>query len=415
MQFVNSRFRTHFATGKVIPYDPGTVFDINVYASDWIHGEDGFKDAGGTRTIKPGAEVKKMSGADQLERTKRMEVWSLVKVRRNLNEAEWESYKAKTLVGLTEDAAHADMKAKLEAADREHTKFREQVKARQAKMLASLDAQEKAFFGGKQSAFGHAGDHYAEDASFTRAANSIYEETLQSVKELRLRIQKLAVDPVENEAAISNLGVLLADKIAEALTYANEVYATEGAVQHTVLKQGAGKKLEKLKKEKGSEHLTAVDYDLKPELYLQAVNENVGDSLHSIEHFKDVPRYAVYRAGKYLSRLCDATGLLLGATKGDVPSYAELLEIGTESVRVKKITKGDIEGDPKFVDEDAFFKPFTSGDLNGVRKRIIEFGAAIPKLVADKERQEQEAKQAIEHAAKSKAALASSTAGSTPK
>jgi hypothetical protein len=209
--------------------------------------------------------------------------------------------------------------------------------------------------------------------------------------------------------------VLLADKIAEALTYANEVYATEGAVQHTVLKQGAGKKLEKLRTEKGQTQLTAVDYDLKPELYLQAVNENVGDSLHSIEHFKDVPRYAVYRAGKYLSRLCDATNLLLGAKKGEVPSYEALLEIGTESVRVKKITNGAIEGDPKFVDDDAFFQKYTAGDLAGVRKQIIAFGATIPKLVGDKQRQEQETKRAAAEAAKSKAALALATASSTPK
>jgi hypothetical protein len=196
------------------------------------------------------------------------------------------------------------------------------------------------------------------------------------------------------------LGVLLADKIAEALTYANEVYSTEGAVQHTVLKQGAAKKLEKLQKEKGQTQLTGVDYNLKPELYLQAVNENVGDSLHSITHYSDVPRYAVYRAGKYLARLCDATSLLLGAKKSDIPTYAPLLDIGTQSVRVKKITKGDIEGDPKFVDDDPFFKKYTDGDLATVRKQIIEYGAMVPKLFEAKKREEDAARQAREEQAK---------------
>lgn len=412
VQFVNSRFRTHFVRGRVIPYDPGTVFDINVYASDWIHGEAGFKDsAEGTRTITPGAEVDNMSEIDQLQRTARMEIWSLVKVRRNLSEDEWATFTAKTLVGLTSERAHAIMSAKLANADQEYRTFHAQVEARQKKMLASLTAQEQAFFGGKESAFGHDGDHYAEDASFTRAANSIYEENLQKVKELRVQIEQLRADPVKNEKAISSLGVVLADKIAEALTYANEVYATEGAVQHTVLKQGAGKKLEKLQKEKGQTQLTAVDYDLKPELYQQAVNENVGDSLHSIEHFKTTPRYAIYRAGKYLSRLCDATNLLLGAKKSDVPEFAPLSLIGSESVRVKKITVGDIEGDPKFVDDDAFFKKYGPGDLATVRSQIIAFGAAIPTILAAKQRDDR----AAADLAKQRDDLAKSTAASSSK
>lgn len=417
VQFVNSRFRSHFAPGKMIPYDPGTVFDINVYASDWIHGEAGFTDSPeGKRTITPAAEIAKMSDDDQLKRTQRMEVWSLVKVRRNLSVPEWESYVAKTLASLTDEAAHAAMDTKLKAADTEFNNFETKVTARQAKMLASLTAQEAAFFGGRASAFGHGGDkdHHAQDASFTRAANAIYEETLQTVKELRVRIEKLVLaGPVENEAAISNLGVMLADKIAEALTYANEVYATEGAVQHTVLKQGAAKKLEKLRVDKKQTQLTSVDYDLKPDLYLQAVNENVGDSLHSIEHFKTFPRYAVYRAGKYLSRLCDATTLLLGSPDGKVPSFAPLLEIGTESVRVKKIKSGEIEGDPKFVDDDAFFAKYTASHLAEVRTMIIDFGAMVPKLAADKKASDEAAKAAAAQQAEA-TKLATAAAASDP-
>ena len=56
-----------------------------------------------------------------------------------------------------------------------------------------------------------------------------------------MQIRELQADPVKNAAEISTLGRQVADKIAEALTYANEVYATEGAVEHTVLKQGAAK------------------------------------------------------------------------------------------------------------------------------------------------------------------------------
>ncbi len=397
VQFVNSRFRTAFAPGRMIPYDPGTVFDINVYASDWIHGEASFSDnADGVRTITPAAEVSGMTAPDQEQRTKTMEVWSLVKIRRNMADAEWGTYVKMTLDGLPDATARSGMEQKLDEANTKFKAFEKNVNDRQAAMLTKLTAQEKAFFGaGGGSAFaGDHGDHFQEDASFTRAANAIYEENLQEVKELRLRIEKLRVDPVANAAAISGLGVELSNKIAEALTYANEVYATEGAVQHTVLKQGAGKKLDKLRNEKGEKHLTKVDYDLKPELYLQSVNENVGDSLHSIEHYKDAPRYAVYRAGKYMARLCDATDLLLGPLKGEVPGFKEVLTIGTESVRVKKIVRGDVEGDPKFVDDDAFFKKYKQADLPAVRATIAAYSAAIPRLLAEKkQRAEQLAKQ----------------------
>jgi hypothetical protein len=379
------------------------VFDINVYASDWLHGDLGSSDSVGTdsngdptkvRTITPTTEVRETTESDELIRIRKMEVWSLVKVRRNLSDDEWVTYRDATLAHLTDEAARTEMASKLGEADTEYGNFAANVAARQVKMEEKLTAQEKAFFGSK-SAFGDAGAHFAEDASFTRAANEIYEETLQTVKELRLRIERLRPEPVVNADEISRVGVLLSSKIAEALTYANEVYATEGAVKHTVLKQGADKKLAKLKKKNaqaGDDTLTGVEYNLSPELYLQAVNENVGDSLHSITHFHDMPRYAVYRAGKYLARMIDATNMLLG----DPPAalfdlYLPLQKIGTESVRVKKITSGDmndpnrIEGDPEFVDDDPFFKGYRPTHLQGIRDQIIQFGAMIPKLFADKQ------------------------------
>lgn len=410
IQFVNERFRSQFVKGRVIPYDPGTVFDINVYASDWLHGDLGVTDSVGkgsagedsagkatkVRTITPAKEVSETTKSDELKRIRKMEVWSLVKVRRNMEDdvKEWDTYKDATLANLTDESARAEMESKLSEANTEYLNFAKKVKDRQAKMLASLTAQEAAFFGGGASAFGAGGDHFAKDASFTRAANAIYEETLQTVKELRLRIERLRAAPAKNDEEISNVGVLLSSKIAEALTYANEVYATEGAVKHTVLKQGAGNKLKKLQAKPETADLTGLDYNLTPELYLQAVNENVGDSLHSIHHFHDMPKYAVYRAGKYLARLIDATQLLLGKpTAGTAPSYDTLLKIGTESVRVKKITNGKvegdparIEGDPKFVDDDDFFKKYTGTDLPLIRAQIIQFGAMIPKLFADKQK-----------------------------
>jgi len=426
VQFVNSRFRTHFKPGRVIPYDPGTVFDINLYASDWIHGEAKReiteRSGGGKKmTITPGAEVKNMSAPDKAARDRRMEVWSLVKVRRNLNDGEWKTYVG-TVTGSLEGENRVAMLGKLDEADREYKKFKASVEDRQTKMMASIDAQEKAFFRGRDSAFGEAGSHFTDDAHVTRASNAIYEEHLQRVKELRLQIGELGRDPVQNAALISQLGVQLADKIAEALTYANEVYATEGAVQHTVLKQGAAKKAQK-------EKVAEVDYVLAPELYVQSVNENVGDALHSLHHFEDVPPYAVYRAGKYLARLCDAAKLLLGPGALELPDFERIREVADKSVVLKKKTKvienpnartfgiptsripagasGEpgwqekesglvVEGDPDFVRKDAFFGRFEPAGAAEIRKLVIAFGAAVPAALARKRAAEEQAARAVQ-------------------
>jgi hypothetical protein len=297
------------------------------------------------------------------------------------------------LSSLNDENVRDEMEQKLLDADFEYQTFKLRVETKQKKMEKNLASQENAFFKGKKSAFGHH-DEYQVEAHVTRAANAIYEETLVEVKLLRSQINKLkAVDngAMINAEEINNLGIQLGSKIAEALTYANEVYATEGAVQHTVLKQGAGKKLAKLKGAPENAHLTRVDYNIKPELYLQSVNENVGDSLHSIHHFKNVPHYAVYRAGKYLSRLCDATEQLL-TTDGakQAPFYGELSLIGTNAVRVKAIAVQGIEGDPEYVKKDDFFKNCNESSLSIIRARIIDFGAKIPQLFNEKKLQDEE-------------------------
>ena len=408
VQFVNSRFRTHFVPGRVIPYDPGTVFDINLYASDWIHGvagEESSQVAAGTKvTITPAAEVPNMSADDTAERSRRMEVWSLVKVRRNLTDKEWETY-----AGTIVDSLHGDeaivMHDKLAEADDEHEKFKAAVEARQRKMMASITAQEQAFFHSRPTAFDEeeATAHFAADAHATRASNAIYEEHLQTVKELRLQIRELQADPVKNAAEISTLGRQVADKIAEALTYANEVYATEGAVQHTVLKQGAAK-------EAGKRGVAEVDYALGPELYVQSVNENVGDAIHSLHHFEDVPPYAVYRAGQVplaAVRRCQAAARgarrHVAGLRGDPrdrhafrrpeeeddgPQRRADTEVRHSRVSSRGVKDSmekehdrtyDIEGDPDFVRDDDFFGKFKDPDAKKVKAMIIVFGAAVPK------------------------------------
>jgi hypothetical protein len=401
---LNKEFRSHFG----VPYDPGTVFDINVYASDWIHGADDTSTPGSTtKEYTPKPEVKGMSKHAVEERDDKMEVWSLVKVRRNMEQAEWESYVRQTLSVLPEGAAKTKMKNKLDQAALEYAKFRDTVTKRIQKNDAKLKADESrlTFSGGKKSAFENNAE-YEESAAETRASNEIYAEKLVEIKALRLQLNTLTNAPVKNQVEIDNLGKVLGDKIAEALTYANEVYATEGAVQHTVLDQGAGKKLDKLKAEAADErkkpvgqqrkeildqeNIEKVKYNLRKELFLQSVNENVGDALHSMHAYHHLPYYAAYRAGKYLSRLVEASSKLIDDEEAlaRIPFYEEVAHVGKTAMSIKSnkvVVEGkELEGDPAEVEKNGLFKTFDHGKVDALRVKVISFGAKVPAIFNEK-------------------------------
>lgn len=401
---LNKEFRSHFG----VPYDPGTVFDINVYASDWIHGAADTSAPGSkTKEYTPKPEVKGMSKQAVEERDDKMEVWSLVKVRRNMEQTEWDSYVRQTLSVLPDGTAKTKMKNKLDQAALEYAKFRDAVTKRIQKNDAKLKQDESrlTFSGGKKSAFDNNAE-YAESAAETRASNEIYAEKLVEIKALRLQLDTLTNAPVKNQVEIDNLGKVLGDKVAEALTYANEVYATEGAVQHTVLDQGAGKKLDKLKAEAADErkkpvgqqrkeildqeNIEKVKYNLRKELFLQSVNENVGDALHSLHAYHHLPYYAAYRAGKYLSRLVEASSKLIDDEEAmaRIPFYEEVEMIGKTAMSIKSnkvvIEGKELEGDPATVEKNDLFKTFDHAKNDALRVKVIAFGAKVPAIFNEK-------------------------------
>lgn len=377
---INSEFKTHFK----VPYEPGTLFDINVYSSDWMFGGTEIEGDAGVATYKPNAEAEPSSEIAKQDRADSNEVWSMVKIRRNMTPDEWTTYKTESLAAITDAPDQVESTTKLHAkVEQEHTAFEAEVANKLLAMKGDLDAGEAALLKGGKSAF--EGGHFDEEARSMAASNAIYESAILEVKTLRLQLKELKANKAK-PAEIDVVAKQLADKIAKALTFANEVYASEGAVLHTVYgKQGAGKKKDKLNDpanqaetskfvKKGE--VTAVKYDLKPEHYLQSVNENVGDSLHSLEHYASTPEYAVYRAGKYLDRLCEAATLLLGEEEAKkVANFADLLEIGTKSVKEKSGKAGE---DPMAVkEESSFFSKFNElSKVNEIKAKTIAFGAS---------------------------------------
>lgn len=391
---INREFRSYFN----VPYDPGTVFDINVYASDWIHGEKAER-KGSTMEMTPNAEVKGMSAEARQARDEDMEEWSIVKICRNMTPDQWTSYYDQILNAMPRGPEKEKRAKILDSAKAKCDAFKLKVRLRMEAMNEELKKEESKLkpAGAPPSTFD---EEYTHQAHETRASNAIYEELLIEVKALRLRLDKVQNVLPLDVPQVDSLGKQLASKIVEALTYANEVYATEGAVQHTVLDQGASKKLDKLKqkgldeekkpaKEQNADiveqkNLTEVKYLLRKEMFQQSANENVGDALHSLHTYHHLPYYAVYRAGKYLSRLIEAAEKMFGPEvkrAQAIAEFAELKSIGTNAMAIKstkvKIGDKELEGDPQVVEKDANFHGYKGDDIPPLEQKIIGFGAKI--------------------------------------
>lgn len=372
--------------------EPGAMFDINVYASDWmfdIQVSDPSKVDGMLKqdiSSKSEAVVstgKELSAKKQKEKDEKLEVWSMVKIRRNMTPAEWTGYKTEMLTSIGSETAAEDKRMKMTMqfgeVDKEHLEWESTVIAETARLETSLTEEQRQ--AEASNPFAHEGkDEYAHEARQMEASNKQYERIMENVKVMRLRVQLLKNSTkTEDRETVEQLLVDIASNVAKGLTYANEVYATEGAVRHTVVGiQIANKKkaaLDDKAKTDASITGTRVDAVLdNKELYVQAVNENVGDTLHSLNHNEHDPQYAVYRAGKYIDRLCQAIVSLTGQDFAvGISDYADLKEIGDKSV----LEKGGLAGrDPDAVHHaPSFFSQYNSSTLGSVKQKAITVGA----------------------------------------
>jgi len=217
------------------------------------------------------------------------------------------------------------MAKKFAVADAEYTTFRNDVATSVAEMEIALDHETHQ----QQSAFADQGtDHLAHEANEMQASNRRYEEIVLRVKALRLRIKMLRTVEGSSPEAIEAELLFMHNEISRGLTYANEVYATQGAVLHTVYgKQGAAKKLEALQNEPDQGKK-----DAATELIGQDAAENISD-------------------------------------------YDDLYEIGADSVKEKAGAAGK---DPEAVHrQDSAFWFTNANDLAEVKAATIKLGATV--------------------------------------
>ncbi len=371
-------------------FDPGTVFDLNVYAMDFIHGKVDAPDKKSYTVNDENPEAPDAADADQRDREQ--DIWALVHVARFMpDDGEWAAYVQQTVGGIPNAKKKAEQTARLAAARSRAKGFESRLVGMMVHLSETLD------FGVKQlETSGWSKEEnreYLQGALRMRAANKIYEDKLLQVKELRLEIASLrqSIAKKENGADPQRLKQLvsrLAGELSMAQLYANEVYGTGGGTVHAVMGMQVKKKL-------SEERGFAVEAKIPPQQWYQTFTDNLGDVLKDFEHYGKAHGghgadhwYAAFKMGKYADRMVDALphlakGGLLTATQAETlesdPDVVALRELARNHVKEKS---GASKDDPQKLKDHEYFKTFDGPRLALLRRSALDLGAKVRQMVA---------------------------------
>ncbi len=375
----NEQFRKLMGTAL----DPGTVFDLNVYAMDFIHGAD--KTAENTRIaakkenndIAPDAE--EQAAADEQQ-----EIYALVHVARFMRApGAWQAYVDETLRGIKGEKKKNRQARLLATARSRADAFEDLLQSHMDDLHATVSAS----LAKASSWKGDDKEHFDEGAVRMRAANRIYENKLLQVKELREEIAALrakagteAADPVQLKRLVSEV----AKAVSVASLYANEVYGSGGATVHAVIGVQGARKQQKLNQAeadagKRSPEAVAVRMQMGPEQWHQAFTDNLGDVLKDYDHYGHAHGshqpdywYAAFKMGKYVDRMVDAVRNL---GEGGAISAEDNATLGstTELDDARQARRGAPQGQGRRRrpgPEDAEEGPLLRRDGRGPRRRL---------------------------------------------
>lgn len=425
VQVYNEEFRKEMGTSL----DPGTVFDLNVYAKDFIFGgrwserdtllrPKGENEDLGSASLdklkdRP-ADLAAQQAADQQNQAvadRKQDVFALTHIARFLVGGEWTAYAKQITDGIADPVAQDEQAKRLQEARAKADEF-EATLQRTIGRLVATDSGLRSL--GTTSSWSKAdgGNEYANNAKRMRAANAVYEEKLVQVKILREQIAALAASAEPTD--IAQLRLLMsqvAATVSEASLYANEVYGSAGATVHAVVAVQGGRKRQKaneaeaertakgeaLKNDKGEAHeprlgtQTKVTVEMSTEAWKQAFTDNVGDVLKDYLHYghshgtqpTNYP-YAAFKMGKYVDRVVDAFDHLQGAMSAEaygrmtaMPELKRLRDLGDNHVKAKAGPSGD---DPKLLADEANFKSLkTQAHIDSIKADTLSFSAAVRK------------------------------------
>ena len=294
---------------------PGTLFDTNLYAKDFLKVEENLnKDLNNnhnkdTDLAQPGGEFEKLSNLDQ-------DVAALIKQRRFMNQVEWDKYTQSVVSQIKNERKRQVVKKQYEEADAIYQIAAHELLEKSKKHItdAGIALTGQAKLGKaeeeeltkikntkvremvKQQLLGmeelHLIAHEQSDLVLEES-NKLYVDRMERVRAIQTTIQQLGNgDPEKVNALKAEVKQLL----GQACFFASEAYHSEGAVKHVVAGLQGGKDNKKSALAK-----------LTPENILQSYNEQLGDFLKDIMHYaKDAPGKMFYRSSKYLFRLFDA-------------------------------------------------------------------------------------------------------------
>lgn len=385
--------------------ESGVVFDINVYALDFMHGTT---DAGGQGLQAVGEGVREgataggvassmnadadVVGADLMEQRS----WALVKVRQYTTLSEWQGQldasgtprdlstmaqarhlayyrevtnKMAALSGVDIDSLGADTRLLVNEPSEILTPQASLEKIAAALVAGQVDADVK------------------EEQLMLSSANRIYEQKLTEVAQIRKDLEGalegheiagrglVGTEIADAERNVEIHLTLLRDKISEGNLFANEAYLTDGAVNHAVQGLQIGNAIRQ-NAAQGGDAITENMADALKEIHRHGKNGSLGE--------------AAFKCGKYLFRLADAAR---NAGISDV-LVIKMYTLGDEiSNRIKKtdyskpgVPQPEGEGDPHECASaaavgDQFGMDVTTPEL--LAKKVQEVGAlAMSKISA---------------------------------
>jgi hypothetical protein len=373
-----------------LTFDPGTVFDLNVYAMDFIHGKTDSVDKTSFTVKSENAE--QPEAEDAAARDREQDIWALVHVARYMpDDGDWGDYVLQTVSGISDPTKAAEQKARLDAARSRAKGFEERLVGMMVHLEDDLMLTEKQLEGSSWD--DEENKHYLQGALRMRAANKLYEDKLLQVKEIRTKISELRTAIAQGKqgadpATLKLLVSRLSGELSMAQLYANEVYGTGGATVHAVMGMQVKKKLSA---ERGHDVAAIIPV----QEWYQAFTDNLGDVLKDFEHYGKAHGehgadhwYAAFKMGKYADRMVDAIphlaegGMITQTQAATLAKDPDVEALRTLSANHVKEKSGASKDDPAKLRDHAYFGKMNAGSLEDLRRAALDVGARVRQMVA---------------------------------
>lgn len=336
---------------------PGTIFDTNLYAKDYgaINQSDEFKDGASPDDTVPGHTA----AMEQVEYDFQ-DVAALLKLRRYMDQAEWDSYVENMLTNIDVGKRGA-VQRKYDEADGIYQIYVSTLLAQVREVLDEEQhgAEDESSQAEKET---HAQEHQAHDLhvigethsdTVLDQSNQLYLARMSKIRSIQAstaqlegqygaletignitpEVQDLVAEhfenPVENLAErIEAERAQVKQLLAEAILYAAEAYISQGAIRHVVagiqgakltdeqktLPQGEQDAILKNKRDAANAKLDFNDLQ-------QSFNEQLGDFLKDFGHLKGSTDGEFYiKSSKYIDRMLDVVLIMRGRMGASFPA-----------------------------------------------------------------------------------------------